>query len=127
MRYGIKITEDKKVKLEEAIEKANGRAKVRLGYYEDLMNAVQLIMKQFSISKRELEGCQFCVNSSPEDFPNAYLRKGSPASTYYYIQMHAGNWYLYDARRESCISDRIVAVTFTDTAKAAVINKYRKF
>lgn len=126
-KYGIKIDESKRSKIEELIEKANSRAKVRLGSFEDLMNAIQVIMKKFEISKKALEGCRFCINASPEDFPNAYVSKGMPASTHYYVQVHAGNWYLYDVCRERCEVNRTVVMVLTEDAKAALIKKYYKF
>jgi len=126
-KYGIKINEEKRTKVEDLIGLANSRAQVRIGNFDDLLSALQEITKKFSISKKALEGCKFRINSNPQEFPNAYLKKGAPQSTYYYVQMHAGNWYLYNACRERCGADRVTAMIITEDAKSALVNKYYKF
>lgn len=126
-KYGVKINEEKRIEIEKMLKNTNSRAQTRKGSFEDLAAVLQEITKKFGISKRALDGCKFRVNSSPEDFPNAYLKKGMPVSTYYYVQMHAGNWYLYNACRERCGADRVTAMIITEDAKSALVNKYYKF
>lgn len=126
-KYGVKINEEKRIEIEKMLKNTNARAQTRKGSFEDLAAVLQEITKKFSISKKALEGCKFRINSNPQEFPNAYLKKGAPQSTYYYVQMHAGNWYLYDVCRERCGTDRVTTLTLTEDAKAAVVNKYYKF
>lgn len=77
-KYGIKINEEKRTKVEDLIGLANSRAQVRIGNLDDLLSALQEITKKFSISKKALEGCKFRINSNPQEFPNAYLKKVLP-------------------------------------------------
>ena len=127
MKYGIKITDKNIEKIKEAIRNGNGRARERIGSYDDLMSAITLIKEKFNISKKAFEDCKFQINSCPAEFYNAYYKKGTPKSTFYYIQMHSNNWYLYDIQRERCTSKRIYVVNFTDKAKDEVIYNLYEF
>ena len=125
-KYGIEIKENNKTKIEEMLKTAEGRAVVRTGSYEDLVAGTEEIFEKFAVSKKALEGAGFEINADPQKFPNAYIQKGIPVSTHYYVQMHSGKWYVYKIERCRCTDIRVSAY-FSEDLKAAILSKYAKF
>lgn len=111
-----------------ALEKANGKARVRT---IDDFREIQMIVSRVEIelhaagltTKKLLEGVQFAYDQK-QHFPNRY--NGRPQATYIVCRYHAGFWRLDYAGRDYCDSthkqNRGFRITLTDDAKQAVID-----
>ena len=122
----IKITENNKEKLENALAQANGKARERLAHYEDLLKAVDRILDKYEISKCRMEGLQVRVDVNSQYKPHSY--KHAMYSTFFTIEFGTSGAYLVDCKRdytEERFPFRVI--NFPDSVKEAICEKFNKF
>lgn len=122
----IKITDNNKEKLEEALAQANGKCKERLVHADDLYKAVDRIREKFDIPKCKMEGLKIRVDLNAQSKARAY--KHAMYSTFFTIEFGKTDAYLVDCERdytEERFQFRVIV--FPDSAKEAICEKYNKF
>ena len=122
----IKITENNKEKLENALAQANGKARERLAYFGDLENALKDIDRKFNIPKCRMDGLKIHVDLNSQSVPRAYKYKME--STQFTLEYGKNAVYLVDCERERVDEYfRYRVEVFPDGVKEAILAKYEKF
>ena len=122
----IKITENNKEKLENALAQANGKCKERLAHAEDLYKAVDGIREKFDIPRSMMEGLKVRVDLNAQSKARAY--KHAMYSTFFTIEFSKADAYLVDCERdytEERFPFRVI--NFPDSVKDAICEKFNKF
>lgn len=122
----IKIIENNREKLENALAPANGKARERLAHFEDLEKAIGDIEREFDIPKCRMDGLRVHVDLYSQSVPRAY--KYSMVSTQFTIEYGKNAVYLVDCERERVDEHfRYRVEVFPDGVKEAILEKYEKF
>ena len=122
----IKITENNKEKLENALAQANGKAQERLAHFEDLGKAIEDIERKFDIPKCRMDGLRIRVDLNCQSVPFAYEHK--MLSTQFTLEYGKNAVYLVDCERERVDEHfRYRVEVFPDGVKDAILAKYEKF
>ena len=122
----IKIIDNNKEKLEEALAQANGKSRERIVHAEDLQKAVDRIREKFDIPKCKMEGLKIRVDLNAQSKARAY--KHAMYSTFFTIEFGKTDAYLMDCERdytEERFPFRVI--NFPDSVKAAICEKFNKF
>ena len=122
----IKITENNKEKLENALAQANGKCKERLAHADDLYKAVDRIREKFDIPKSRMEGLKVRIDLNAQSKARAY--KYTMYSTFFTVEFSKTDAYLVDCERdytEERFPFRVV--NFPDSVKEAICEKFNKF
>lgn len=106
--------------LQEAINTAQGRARVRTICAEDIIDTCENVQKKLDIPQTALEGVQITVDRHAQKFPAAY--NGRPESTIFQAVYSGRKWrllkvYRGDVRRPG----HGTSIVLTDTAKSVVL------
>lgn len=118
----IIISEQNKEKIQTMLDDVQKRARVRLVYYEDIINACNYIKRKFNIKKKDLSGCIFSVDIHASTFSRKY--KGTPETTIFQLKVENSKWYLIDCTRAECGPIRIKTIVLSDTARDAILKQY---
>lgn len=118
----IIINEQNKYKIQTVLDDVQKRARVRLVYYEDIINACNYIKRNFNITKKALSGCIFSVDIHASTFSRKY--KGTPETTIFQLKVENSKWYLIDCMRSECGPTRIKTIVLSDTARDAILKQY---
>jgi hypothetical protein len=122
----IIIKEENRARIEEAVEKANGRGKARLVSADDVFGITEYIIEKYGISKAAMNGCKWEIDLNAQHFPNAY--KFQPLSTHIYIEFSNGTFKLTDVKRDYCWrSEKHYRAELTEAAKQAIIANLTTF
>ena len=106
--------------LQEAINTAQGRARVRTICAEDIIDTCESVQKRLDISQVALEGVQITVDRHAQKFPAAY--NGRPESTIFQAVYSGRKWRLLDVfRNDTRRPGHGIKIVLTDTAKPAVL------
>lgn len=106
--------------LQEAINVAQDRARVRTICAEDIIDTCESVQKKLDISQAALEGVQITVDRHAQKFPAAY--NGRPESTIFQAVYSGRKWRLLDVFRNDTRRPRHgIKIVLTDTAKSAVL------
>ena len=122
----IKITENNREKLENALMQVNGKAWERLAHFEDLEKAIGDIERKFDIPKCRMGGLRVRVDLHSQSVPRAYKYK----MEYTHLTLDYGKKavYLVDCERERVDEHfRYRVEVFPDGVKEAILAKYEKF
>lgn len=106
--------------LQEAINAAQDRARVRTICAEDIIDTCDSVQKKLDIPQTALEGVQITVDRHAQKFPAAY--NGRPESTIFRAVYAGRKWRLLDVfRNDTCRPGHGTSIVLTDTAKSAVL------
>ena len=106
--------------LQEAINTAQGRARVRTICAEDIIDTCENVQKKLDIPQTALEGVQITVDRHAQKFPAAY--NGRPESTIFRAVYAGRKWRLLDVYRDNTRRPgHGTSIVLTDTAKSAVL------
>lgn len=106
--------------LQEAINAAQDRARVRTICAEDIIDTCESVQKKLNISQAALEGVQITVDRHAQKFPAAY--NGRPESTIFRAVYAGRKWRLLDVYRDNTRRPgHGTSIVLTDTAKFAVL------
>jgi hypothetical protein len=106
--------------LQEAINAAQDRARVRTICAEDIIDTCDSVQKKLDISQTALEGVQITVDRHAQKFPAAY--NGRPESTIFRAVYAGRKWRLLDVYRDNTRRPgHGTSIVLTDTAKSAVL------
>lgn len=122
----IIIKESNRAKIEEAISKAEGKARTRRIDYMDILIAIKEIEKKLNIPKKHMEGTSAWVDTWNQKYPNAY--HGVPESTQFHVVYKNGSWKLIEVCRS--ITGRGTgeySLNLSESTEEALIKKYRMF
>lgn len=122
----IKIIDNNKEKLEEALAQANGKSRERIVHVEDLQKAVGRIREKFDIPKCKMEGLKIRVDLNAQSKARAY--KHAMYSTFFTIEFGKTDAYLMDCERdytEERFPFRVI--NFPDSVKESICEKFNKF
>lgn len=125
-RMKIRVCEENKERIEQAIREAEGRATARTLTYADIVDGIARVEKELSIPKKHLVGISFTQDVNAEIFPAVY--KHTPMSTWYTVEYGRTGWFLIAVDRKLTGStDKQFTLYLTEDAKAAVIRRLKKF
>lgn len=103
-----------------AVEKGCSARKITAG---DILEALCSIEEQLSIAKAKLDGTSVTADVHAQHFPNAY--HGIPESTVFTAVNRRGVWYVTGVyRRQTHAPTRAVHLRLSDTAKAALLDRF---
>lgn len=106
--------------LQEAINAAQDRARVRTICAEDIIDTCDSVQKKLDIPQTALEGVQITVDRHAQKFPAAY--NGRPESTIFRAVYAGRKWRLLDVfRNDTRRPGHGTSIVLTDTAKSAVL------
>lgn len=115
--------ENKKEKLREWIQEAQGRATVRLIKEDDIYRWLDVVERRLGITKKAMQGVFVHIDPNAQDFPRAY--KYTPESTQFDAYYKNGTWRLIRIARGICEKKRI-HIELSASAKEAILNKYKE-
>lgn len=106
--------------LQDAINAAQDRARVRTICAEDIIDTCESVQKKLDIPQTALEGVQIIVDRHAQKFPAAY--NGRPESTIFRAVYAGRKWHLLDVyRNDTRRPGHGTAIVLTDMAKSAVL------
>lgn len=106
--------------LQDAINAAQNRARVRTICAEDIIDTCESVQKKLDIPQTALEGVQITVDRHAQKFPAAY--NGRPESTIFRAVYAGRKWRLLDVfRNDTRRPGHGTSIVLTDTAKSAVL------
>lgn len=111
--------------IDEIIRQAEGKARERRITAAEIVDCLVGITDDLNITKTALNGTRVSADLNAEDLPKAY--KYTAKSTHFSALFDGGKWWLVgvgrgDLRRAS----KRLALTLSDTAKAAIIDRIEK-
>lgn len=115
--------ENKKEKLREWIQEAQGRATVRLIKEDDIYRWLDLVESRLGITKKAMQDVYVCIDPNAQDFPRAY--KYTPESTQFAAYYKNGSWRILAIKREICQRKK-AQIELSASAKEAILNKYKE-
>ncbi len=106
--------------LQDAINAAQDRVRVRTICAEDIIDKCESVQKKLDIPQTALEGVQITVDRHAQKFPAAY--NGRPESTIFRAVYAGRKWRLLDVYRDNTRRPgHGMSIVLTDTAKSAVL------
>ena len=115
------INDENRNKIQEAIDQAQEKAKVRLIDSDDVYAAIKAIEERLCfIPKKYWAGVSAKVNVHAQKFANSY--NGIPEATLFEIEYKSGNWRLTDVYRGIC-KNKYVICDLTDTLKKEAVSR----
>lgn len=112
--------------LQEAINAAQDRARVRTICAEDIIDTCESVQKKLDTPQTALEGVQITVDRHAQKFPAAY--NGRPESTIFRAVYAGRKWRLLDVYRDNTRRPgHGTSIALTDTAKSAVLAAVSEF
>lgn len=121
----IIINEHNKDRIEKALDEVQGRCKVRLITYEDILAELKAVNRQFSAvcTKKAFESSEILIDVNGQNFPNSY--KFSAKSTQFRALYSKGKWRLVYLDRDWCRTySQRWNITLSDTAKECILHEY---
>lgn len=112
--------------LKDAIEKAEGKAKVRCITEQDICEL--LIKTEDRVkNKKALNGTTVYYDNG-QQFTSIYLSAYKPISTHFSAEFRNGKWYVTDIQRKVCPKRKTYSglISFSEAAKEAVIEQQSK-
>lgn len=122
----IIVKPENKARIEAALNKAQGKAKIRgIWSYDTVERIIEKAeMRIGEITKKDLEGTEIYFDFG-QSFPRAY--KYRPESTHLSLVFKNGHWLMADVYRATCEnrSDHPdYRLHLSDSAKAAILRRY---
>lgn len=106
--------------LQDAINAAQNRARVRTICAEDIIDTCESVQKKLDIPQTALEGVQITVDRHAQKFPAAY--NGRPESTIFRAVYAGRKWRLLDVfRNDTRRPGHGTSIVLTNIAKSAVL------
>ena len=123
----IIINEHNKQKIEKALDEVQGRCKTRLIDYNDIVNELKSVDKQFSTvcTKKSFENTSVLIDVNGQNFPSSY--RFSAKSTQFRAVYLKSKWRIMYIGRDFCKSyAQRWHITLSDTAKECILSEYSK-
>lgn len=118
----IKVILENSEAIQDALDAAQGKARVRTANASDVLNAAAEIMEELGISKKALNGVSAWIDPNAQSFPNCY--KGVPESTQFNLQFNQrGEAFLVNVVRARVESTRIV-IQHTEDSISALVKRF---
>lgn len=117
-----KTTIEKKETIQAILDDVQKRAKTRTISYNNMVETLDEIDKRLDISKAAKKGVKVLVDYHAQHFPACY--NGRPESTYFRAEHNGRTWAITEIKRgyTTQTPNKAIQITFTDTAKAAIIH-----
>lgn len=117
--------EDIAIKLSEAIEKAECKARIRTISAKEVCEAIAKIEDRLlHITKKSLTDTTFGYDCNSQSFPHAY--RYTPYSTLFRARFDGKEWRIIYIGRDVC-NKKTASISLSDTAREAVLNKITDF
>ena len=120
----IKMTEKNKIKIDNTIKLAEGKATKRLLTVTDMEKELENIVTFLGIPKKALNGISVEVNVNAQTFPHSY--KYAPAATIFTALYASGSWHITNIDRGTC-DNKIARIKLSDSAKEAVLESKKSY
>ena len=120
----IKMTEKNKIKIDNTIKLAEGKATKRLLTVEAIEKELENIVTFLGITKKALNGTSVDVNVNAQTFPSSY--KYAPAATIFTALYASGSWHITYMDRCTC-DNKIARIKLSDSATEAVLESKKSY
>ena len=121
----IIVNDKNKEKINDAIKKAEGKARERTITANDIFWMVKNIEENLGIPKSKMLGVVATVDYHAQKFPNAY--KYPPYSTHVVLEKVSTGWAVVDIRRNITRRNKRFVIELTNEAKEELIYKHSSF
>lgn len=120
----IKVTEQNRAKIEEAIAAVQSKARVRTISADTVFDYCERLKDTYRmIPKIRLNDSRFHIDANAQNFPNAY--KGIPESTQFVLVYKNSYFYLVDVLRTRTSGESFeITAGLSDGAKTALLAAY---
>lgn len=119
----IIVKQENAEKIQQAIDKAEGKARERKITAAELIKAAEKLNKKLGIAPAHMRGVRAKLDINAQDFPNAY--KYIPESTIAFLEHTGRAWALVDVRRDSAeIANRAARIELTDEAREWILKRF---
>lgn len=128
----IKVNEQNQKAIQQMLDEANGKAKVRTASYQSVVAFIFKIEKRLAqkdLPKNLWKGLRFSVQPQAENLPNSYFKRGTPMATEFILERGASGWFILSAKRSSFFSGvttRLIS-GWNDEQKAKLYENSLKF